>query len=189
MLVHSAPSLYFRPEPMAAPESTTSQLISGTEALFSDFATPGTPTHVIVSHFSTTHVPTLDHAPSKKSPCGELDPTFTLTPLIGLNAVRSYFDLLSMHYTRQKVTTHSIHAFPEKYQVVTTASILWKWNKSKKEWTEDVECTLDFDEQFRVRAFFVRTLSEDETCVMRAVDYDTPYFCACIALTSIISTF
>lgn len=94
-----------------------------------------------------------------------------------------------MHYTRQKVTTHSIHAFPEKYQVVTTASILWKWNKSKKEWTEDVECTLDFDEQFRVRAFFVRTLSEDETCVMRAVDYDTPYFCACIALTSIISTF
>jgi hypothetical protein len=117
----------------------------------------------------------LDHSPSQKGEDAmdtEENPTWTLTPLIGLNAVRSYFDLLSMHYTRLRMTTHSTHASPETGRVIATASILWKWNKSGKQWIEDVECTLDFDEHLRVKTFLVKTLSADDTCVMRAVDHD-----------------
>ena len=56
------------------------------------------------------------------------------------------------------------------HRVVVGASVTWMWRRSGHEWDEDFTCTLEFDENYKISSFIVRTDSAPETCVMRAVD-------------------
>ena len=153
------------PRPAAAPASppSQSQLMQATSKILADLATSTASSSAILAHFSTHHNVTLDH-----SPMHSRHPQYP--PFVGLTAVRSYFDLISMHYTRVGITMHSTQVYPSMSRVIFTASIIWRWNASGKTWTEDVQCTLDYDEHLKIKNFLVKTQSAEETCVLRAVD-------------------
>ena len=120
-----------------------------------------TPPVLLLAHFSRTELVVLDHTPI----CSP-----HAYPATGLNAVRSYFDLLTTHWICQSIQRHEMLARPECRQVVAKASIIWTWRHSGRSWKEDFTCTLNYDDQLRVKHFFVRTTSPPSTCVMMAVD-------------------
>ncbi|KAJ8482506.1 hypothetical protein ONZ45_g14931 [Pleurotus djamor] len=115
---------------------------------------------VVLNHFSTTELITFDHSPR--------DSYHSI--LYGVNAVRSYLDLIATHWTCHDLIRHHMEVSLESKQVVVTASATWKWKKSKKSWKEDFTCTLTYDESMKIRTFVIRTDSAPETCVMRAVE-------------------
>ncbi|KAF8881187.1 hypothetical protein CPB85DRAFT_1442872 [Mucidula mucida] len=88
----------------------------------------------------------------------------------GLNAVRSYFDLLSTHYERSCMMQHAIHVGDSTGRVVIAASVKWTWKSSRHHWQEDYTCYIDYDATLKVVSFIVVTTSGESTCVMRAVD-------------------
>jgi hypothetical protein len=120
-----------------------------------------TPPVRLLSHFSRTEPVVIDHTPIH-SPHAY--------PATGLNAIRSYFDLLSTHWICESIQRHDMHVRPEVLQVVAKASIIWTWRHSGRSWKEDFTCTLDYDDQLKVKHFLVRTTSPPGTCVMMAVD-------------------
>ncbi|KAF8895562.1 hypothetical protein BD779DRAFT_1609071 [Infundibulicybe gibba] len=119
---------------------TQQQFIASSDAFFQAFAS-NTPPLTLLSYFSTTHL----FAP------------------YGLNAIRSYFDLLATHWIRSDMRKHSIRAYPDTRQVVVTASVTWMWRQSRRSWTEDFKSP-------KIISFVVTTESSPGTCVMRAVD-------------------
>jgi hypothetical protein len=137
-------------------------LLSAAESLFEDIAQQK-PSSVILSHFSTTQNVTLQH-----------DYVYSAAPcqFVGLHAVRSYFDLLSLHWERDNMH-HTCDVRADKQQVVVKASVQWTWRVSRKSWREDFTCTLDFDEMLKVKGFLVSSNPPEECCVMRAVDGTT----------------
>ena len=137
-------------------------LQSAAESLFEDIAKQR-PSSVILSHFSTTQSVILQH-----------DYIYSKAPyqFVGLHAVRSYFDLLSLHWTRDNMH-HKCDVRADKLQVVVTASVQWTWRVSRKSWREDFTCTLDFDELLKVKGFVVASNAPEAFCVMRAVDSTT----------------
>ena len=140
--------------------SHSEELRCAAEAFFADVAA-NTPARHILSHFSTTAPIAFAHAPA------HLQHTF---PIAGLNAVRSYFDLIATHFTRKAMTKHEQHIDPEHARVVVRASIQWQWKRSGRSWTEDFILTLDYDDNLKVTSFVISTESDDSTCVMWAVD-------------------
>jgi hypothetical protein len=118
-----------------------------------------TPPLRLLSHFSRTELVVIDHTPINAPHA---------YPATGLNAVRSYFDLLSTHWTCKSFERHETNVFPEAQQVVTKASVIWTWKHSGRSWTEEFTCTFDFDDQLKVKRFLVRTTSPPGTCVMMA---------------------
>ena len=149
---------------MANPsESVQDQLISATNAFLQALAT-NTCSLTLLTHFSTTHLVIIQHAPAS---C----PRPQTSRLSGLNAVRSYFDLLATNWTRSKMAIRTKpRADAKAHRVVVGASVTWMWRRSGHEWDEDFTCTLEFDENYKISSFIVRTDSAPETCVMRAVD-------------------
>lgn len=138
------------------------QLLAVSDAFFVALAT-NTPPLRLLSYFSTTHPVVIQHAPSS---C----PNPRSSRLSGLNAIRSYFDILATHWTRTNMHRHSIRADPALRRVVVSASVTWMWKKSGRKWNEDFTCTLDYDEGLKIVSFIVTTESGTSTCVMRAVD-------------------
>lgn len=143
--------------------STQDHLISATNAFFLALAS-NTCSLTLLTHFSTTHPVTIQHAPA-------LCPHPQTSRLSGLNAVRSYFDLLATNWTRSKMAIRTNpRADAKARRVVVGASVTWMWRRSGREWDEDFTCTLEFDENYKISSFVVKTDSAPETCVMRAVD-------------------
>lgn len=141
---------------------TAKQLEVAADALFTDLGT-NKPPYVVLSHFSQTQPVVIQHAPAS---C----PHPLSSRLTGINAVRSYFDLLATHWTRSDPRRLSLIAYEETAQVVVIASVKWTWKASGKSWREDFTCTLDFDDNAKVTSFIMQTDSGPGTCVMRAVD-------------------
>ncbi|KAF9031467.1 hypothetical protein BJ165DRAFT_1518924 [Panaeolus papilionaceus] len=145
---------------------TQEQLHSASAAFFEAFSS-STPSRELLSFFSTTGLPIIQHAPMA---C----PHPQTSRLSGSNAVRSYFDLLATHWTRSNV---KVSETPEidagRRRVTLTASTRWTWRKSGRGWTEDFTWTLDFDESLKILSFVARTTSPPGTCVMRAIDADS----------------
>jgi len=139
-------------------------LQSAAESLFADIAAQK-PSASLLSHFSTAQIVTLQH-----------DYIHSTTPhlFVGLHAVRSYFDLLALHWTRDDIRFYKFDVHPDKLQVVITASVQWTWKVSKKSWREDFACTLDFDEWLKVKGLVVRSNAPETSCVLLAVDAVTP---------------
>lgn len=140
------------------------QLLFAADAFFSDFAA-GTSPSIILSHFSATQDVTIQHAPG----CCTHPYTYRV---FGLNAVRSYFDLIEIHWARSDVQTHSACAYPDINQVIVTASVRWTWKLSGRSWREEITCTLDYDEKLKIVNMVVKTESGPGTCLMLAVDAD-----------------
>lgn len=138
---------------------TRQQLRDAADELFADMAA-GIPPLVLISHFSTTQMVFFEHSPIN---------AYNF-PLTGLNAVRSYFDLLATHWTRHDMQKHECCVYFESKQVIVRASVRWKWKISGNTWQEDFTCTLDFDDHLKVKSFVIKTSSAENTCVMRAVD-------------------
>jgi hypothetical protein len=88
----------------------------------------------------------------------------------GLNAVRSYFDLLATHWTRSDMQSQFVSADLDARRITFTGSVTWTWKKSGRSWREDFSCTVAFDEALKITHFGVRTESDTKTCIMRAVD-------------------
>lgn len=137
---------------------TSDQLRAVADAFFADLKV--SPSKVVLRHFSTTEVVVFDHSPRF---------SYNST-LFGLNAVRSYLDLLATHWTCHDLRKHQMDVSLDARRVVAKASVIWKWKKSGRSWQEDFTCTLDFDETMKIKSFVIKTDSAPETCVMRAVD-------------------
>ncbi|TFK27560.1 hypothetical protein FA15DRAFT_701769 [Coprinopsis marcescibilis] len=142
------------------------QLLSTTDAFLQALAVNAS-SQCLLSFFSTTNPVVVQHAPAG---CNHAH----TSRLTGLNAVRSYFDLVTTHWTRSSVQTHSRpRANSSKRRTVISASVTWMWRQSGRQWTEDFICTLDFDENFKIVSFIIQTESPPETCLMSAKDVES----------------
>jgi len=147
----------------SAPSTTighATPLRSAAESLFADIAEQKTP-QSLLSHFSTTQNVTIQH-----------NYVHSMTPhlFVGLHAVRSYFDLLALHWTRDDMQIYECTEDADKQQVVVKAGVRWTWRRSKKSWREEFTCTLDFDEWLKVSRFVVESSPPENNCVMLAVE-------------------
>ncbi|KAF5361088.1 hypothetical protein D9756_005114 [Leucocoprinus leucothites] len=141
-------------------------LLSTTDSFFRALAANQPPLKLL-SYFSTTNPVSIQHAPRT---C----PNPHTSRLHGLNAIRSYFDLLATHWERVAITQHSRNVVSSSSRAVTTsASVTWRWKKSGRSWNEDFTCTLEFDDHSKITHFVVVTESGPSTCIMRAVDTDS----------------
>ncbi|KAJ3555813.1 hypothetical protein NP233_g12118 [Leucocoprinus birnbaumii] len=141
-------------------------LLATTDSFFKAFSANQPPLKLL-SFFSTTHPVSIQHAPRT---C----PNPHTSRLHGLNAIRSYFDLLATHFERTSITQHSQNVLGARERTVTTsASVTWRWKKSGRSWNEDFTCTLEFDEHSKICNFVVVTESSPSTCVMRAIDTES----------------
>ena len=146
----------------------SSPFLDAAAAFFADFSKNAAPGRML-NYFSTAHPIEIHHAPALlpdgRIPC--------LTRLTGPNAVRSYFDLISAHFTRAPIVINHIEANASKSSVTADTTIIWTWRKSRRRWQEDLICTLRYDEAFQIISLTLETVSEPETCVLNAVDADT----------------
>lgn len=136
-------------------------LQSAAESLFADIAAEIPAKTLLLSHFSTTQCVSLQH-----------DYMHSPTPFafIGVHAVRSYFDLLTLHWMRDDMRFHDCIVHADKSQVVIKASVRWTWRMSRRSWLEEFTCTLGFDENLKVKSYIVETNSTEDSCVMLAID-------------------
>ncbi|KAF9026464.1 hypothetical protein BDZ89DRAFT_1134766 [Hymenopellis radicata] len=141
---------------------SAAQLTLAAEKLIFDIANNASSSRLL-SHFSQSNNVVLQHA---WSTCQNPN-SYRFT---GLNAVRSYFDLLSTHYERSCMMQHAIHVNDSTGRVVVAASVKWTWRSSRHHWQEDYTCYIDYDATLKVVSFIVVTTSAESTCVMRAVD-------------------
>ncbi|KAF7299835.1 hypothetical protein HMN09_00990400 [Mycena chlorophos] len=155
-------TLLYPPTLMSAPPQK--QLLFAADALFLDLAS-NAPTKVLLTHFSSTEKElVIQHAPI-------ICPYPLKGRLTGLNAVRSYFDLISLHWDRADLCVESQIAVVHPTRTVTIrGSVRWIWKVSRNEWVEKFTCVLEYDENFKVVGMVVETTSSPGTCVMRAVD-------------------
>jgi hypothetical protein len=135
-------------------------LQSAAKSLLADIAAQK-PTLSLLSHFSTTQTVTLQH---------DFIHSATPYPFVGLHAVRSYFDLLALHWTRDDMQLYQCDVYADKLRVVIKASVQWTWRASKQSWREVFTCTLDFDELLKVKGFVVESSPPESSCVMLATD-------------------
>lgn len=145
---------------------SVSDLTAVAEDLFSDIAN-NSPSIRLLAHFSQHQTVTIQHSFAE---CKTPD-AYRFT---GLNAVRSYFDLLATHYERSAMEKHSMRISAHAGRVILLGSVHWTWRSSRKGWREDFECTIDFDDNLKVISFVMLTTSSPSTCVMRAVDPGPP---------------
>ncbi|KAF8238057.1 hypothetical protein L208DRAFT_1430828 [Tricholoma matsutake] len=147
--------------------STSEQLLIEACNRFFTALANDTPPLSLLHHFSNTHPISIQHCPIHCS-----HPHASI--LRGPNAVRSYFDILATHWTRSKLTCHSISPDPKLRRVLVKGSVTWTWKRSGRSWQEDFICTLVFDDSdaLKITQFSVLTESGPGTCVLRAVDYD-----------------
>ncbi|EAU86317.2 hypothetical protein CC1G_08041 [Coprinopsis cinerea okayama7 len=147
----------------AALPSLEEQLLSATNAFLKALACNLSPLRLL-SFFSSSSPVTLQHAQAR---C----PHAQTSRFTGLNAVRSYFDLLTAHWTRSAMQIHSRPWLDvQKRRIVIDASVTWMWRSSGRTWTEDFICTIDYDDAFKIVSFVVETESPPETCIMTAKD-------------------
>ncbi|KAL0946787.1 hypothetical protein HGRIS_012960 [Hohenbuehelia grisea] len=139
---------------------TRGQLEAATDAFFSDLVVTPAPSRILLSYFSTSEHVVFEHAPRQAR----------RSPLYGLNAVRSYFDLLATHWTRYDGVRHRTDVYEGANRVVIFASVHWQWRTSGRSWREDFTCTLEFDDHLKIKTFVILTESSPQTCVMHAVD-------------------
>ncbi|KAF7987020.1 hypothetical protein HWV62_123 [Athelia sp. TMB] len=139
---------------------STGPLQFSAECLFADIAA-NKPSKTLLAHFSTTDTVVLRH-----------DCVYNPSPFSfeGLHAVRSYFDLLSLNWKKSDMQIHSKEVDLTKSQVVLRASMRWTWRISGNSWREVFTCTLDYDEEVKVKKFIVETDVPKSSCVMHAVD-------------------
>jgi len=160
LTMYDSPQLIENIASSASPTMGRTPLQSAAESLLADIAAQKAP-NVLLSHFSSTHNVTLQH--------DYIHNTVTYS-FAGLHAVRSYFDLLSLHWMRDDMRFHDCHVYADKSQVVVKASVQWTWRVSKRSWRENFTCTLDFDERLKVKRFIVVSNPPEESCVMLAID-------------------
>ncbi|KZP18935.1 hypothetical protein FIBSPDRAFT_744702 [Athelia psychrophila] len=139
---------------------TTGPLQFAAECLFADIAAGKTPQQLL-SHFSTTDTIVLKHD------CIYDPSAFAFE---GVHAVRSYFDLLALHWKKDDMQIHSTRVDLENSCVVMRASVRWTWKISGNSWLEEFTCTLGFDDEAKVKKFIVETDVPRSSCVMHAVD-------------------
>ncbi|KAF8963027.1 hypothetical protein BDZ97DRAFT_1822710 [Flammula alnicola] len=129
---------------------TEQQLRASSQTFFDAFSSSIAPIKML-SYFSTTLPVTIQHTPAE---C----PHPLTSRLDGSNAIRSYFDLLATHFTRSDARIRSaVQVNAESRRVTVIASVNWMWRKNLK-----------------IVTFVIRTDSGPATCVMRAVDADSP---------------
>ncbi|KAF8215053.1 hypothetical protein K438DRAFT_1705525 [Mycena galopus ATCC 62051] len=139
------------------------QLFFAAEVLFLDLSA-NNPSNILIGHFSSSKEVVIQHAPV-------LCPHPYTSRLTGVNAVRSYFDLIATHWLRSDMKIHN-RTIVEPNQVAVKASVQWTWRSSGRTWVEEFLCTLDYDDQLKVVGMIIETNSGPGTCIMRAVDED-----------------
>ncbi|KAJ7429080.1 hypothetical protein B0H11DRAFT_2167710 [Mycena galericulata] len=142
---------------------TKQQLLFAAEILFLDLSA-NSPTSILVGHFSSTKEVVIQHAPA-------LCPHAYTSRVTGLNAVRSYFDLIATNWSRSNTEIRA-RTVVEPNKVAVTASVRWTWRLSGRSWVEDFVCTLEYDEHLKIIGMVIETKSASGTCVMRALDAD-----------------
>lgn len=91
-------------------------------------------------------------------------------PFLGLNAIRSYFDLLHIYFVRDDMWLHEFTVLKEESKVVVKASVRWTWRMSKRSWIEDFSCEIILDPGYKVKELRVQTSSPRTTCALYATD-------------------
>ncbi|KAJ7019425.1 hypothetical protein C8F04DRAFT_334476 [Mycena alexandri] len=150
--------------PLTLMPPSRQQLLFAAEVLFLDLASDAS-SNILVRHFSSTEEVVLQHAPA-------LCQHPHTSRVTGMNAVRSYFDLLATHWLRSETKLHSQRVVEGCSKVTVTASVKWTWRLSGRSWREDFSCTLEYDDHLKVVQMIIETNSPQGTCVMRAIDAD-----------------
>ncbi|KAF8908679.1 hypothetical protein CPB85DRAFT_774213 [Mucidula mucida] len=153
---------------MDALPPSSSQLSSVVERLLEKLFTPNTSSNERLSYFSKSHSITIQHS-------YEGCPSPSMYRFTGVNAVRSYFDLIATHYDCTPLRLHSVPIRTRTteeatWQTFIEATVLWTWKSSGLTWQEDFICTLDLDAGLKVASLVILTTSGEDTCLMRAVD-------------------
>ncbi|KAL1705242.1 hypothetical protein EV121DRAFT_279799 [Schizophyllum commune] len=121
----SAPALPVENAPAPASEDLTAVILATMAALLADLAR-GAPTATLLAHFSTLHEPILQHAPAGCPLRGGIE-----SRMRGLNAVRSYFDLLATHFNfhgmEEDVDIKRVWAEPCRRAAKAQVHARWRW--------------------------------------------------------------
>lgn len=126
------------------------------------------PTSVILSHFSTMTPPILQHAHVNSS-------ISRICKFSGLSAIRSYYDLLFIHLSREMhLRPDSVVVLEEQQAAHATSDIVWTWRLTGEQFIETIHCYVQFDEALKISAIIVTTLSDESTSVLEAIPKTWP---------------
>ncbi|KAI5897024.1 uncharacterized protein SCHCODRAFT_02493357 [Schizophyllum commune H4-8] len=121
----SASPLPVENAPAPASEDLTAVILATMTTLLADLAR-GAPTATLLAHFSTLHEPILQHAPAGCPLRGGIE-----SRMRGLNAVRSYFDLLATHFNfhgmEEDVDIKRVWAEPVRRAAKAQVHARWRW--------------------------------------------------------------
>jgi len=124
-----------------------------------DAMSPNLKSHDYTRHFAQTTVPIFRHIP--------IEEVETAAGWVsGLSAVRSYFDLLGMHWKRCiYVRQDTVVIDPVTRTCRFVLDIEWMWRKpGLPGWVEVVECTQVYDSDYKIVEAEYLTLSGKDTC-------------------------
>ncbi len=143
--------------------STSAHLQHEARKVLRDVFSMNTTSLALLSHFSPDQSISIQHS---YSTC--------LTPnahrFTGRIGVRSYFDVLMLHFEKSPMTLDQWYVDESVRRVVLTGSVEWTWRKSRQKWKEVLTCSIDFDANLKVVSLMFITTSDETTCVMQAVD-------------------
>lgn len=155
---------------LVMPPPSPENILSAVDKFLCAFFRDSTTSAEMLEYFSTSYLITIQHAP--QSCC----PEFAANKMQGHNAVRSYFDLLTTHWYREALNLDDQphiafdHSLESLCTVAVDASIRWTWRRTRRQWTEDLNCAITLDDNLKIVSLIFRTLSSPETCVMYAKD-------------------
>jgi len=134
-------------------------ILNAAKSQYSELTKLPVDTSEYIRHFSHTTSPTFRHIPIEdwEIPSGWVS---------GHNAIRSYFELLSLYWRRWiRIRQPSIWIDPVKRTCRFVLDIDWAWCKPGLQgWSEIVECNQMYDLDYKVVKAEYITLSGRETC-------------------------
>ncbi|KAL1745000.1 hypothetical protein HDZ31DRAFT_82263 [Schizophyllum fasciatum] len=161
-------------------EDLNAILLATMTTLLADLAR-GAPTATILAYFSALHEPVIQHAPARGPSRASPE-----SRMYGLNAVRSYFDLLATHFDLQgmeeDVKVRRVWTEPTRRAALAEVHAGWRWRakgqrgaagcsasgcqRPPRGFNEEFELEVVFDEEMKVASFLVATTGG--LCAMEA---------------------
>jgi len=121
------------------------------------------PSSIILSHFSTMTPPLLEHTHIS-------NPREHISKFSGLSGVRSYYDMLSMQFSRKMyLRSDTVTVLVEQQAVHAMADVYWTWRVTGEQFLETVNCYVQFDEATKICAITATTVTDKSTSILEAI--------------------
>jgi len=140
-------------------DTVQQHILNAVNALYVEATNTAVQALQITDYFSDTDCPVFRHVPEEdvNTPAGWV---------YGHDGVRSYFDLLALHWTRQFcVRQSSITVDPVSRTCQFVLDIHWSWRRPGiPGWLEILECNQTYDFAYKIMRAEYITLSGRDTC-------------------------